>query len=152
MCRTHLPTYTDFLQRIFRGKAGTVQRHVQLYSFVIQCTCMGRLEYVCTTCEEHFTRRYSATRHNTTIHGNTAEIVSLLEYLVGRSSGRYRASYPFWYRKRRSKENRFVGGAKVADSMGDSFQPTGLQREQQGQYQYQYHQRPLKEQEPYQLT
>ena len=73
---------------------------------------MGRLEYVCATCEEHFTRRYSATRHNIAIHDNRAEIVSLLEYLVGRSYGRYRASNPFWYR-RRNKEKRIhnYGGA-----------------------------------------
>ena len=25
---------------------------------------MGRIMYVCATCSEHFTRRYSATRHN----------------------------------------------------------------------------------------
>jgi hypothetical protein len=112
---------------------------------------MGRLTYVCATCEEHFTRRYSATRHNITIHNNGGEIVSLLEYIVGRSSGRYRASHPFWYR-RRSKEKRihnFGHAAPVADSRGEAFRPGGLQREQQGQYQYQYHERSLQEQERY---
>jgi chromosome segregation ATPase len=29
---------------------------------------MRRPAYVCATCSEHFTRRYSATRHNLTIH------------------------------------------------------------------------------------
>ena len=66
---------------------------------------MGRVTHVCATCPEHFTRRYSATRHNLTIHNGRGEIVPLLEYLVGRNSGRYRPSHPSWYR-RRSKENR----------------------------------------------
>jgi len=92
---------------------------------------MGRPEYVCATCEEHFTRRYSATRHNITIHGNSGEIVSLLEYLVGRSSGRYSASHPFWYRRNGKRIHKF--GPTVAGYVGDTF--PGLQR-QQGRYQY----------------
>jgi hypothetical protein len=35
-----------------------------------------------------------------TIHGNSIEIVPLLEYLVGRKFGRYRASHPSWIEKR----------------------------------------------------
>ena len=87
---------------------------------------MGRVTHVCATCAEHFTRRYSATRHNLTIHDNRGEIVPLLEYIVGRSSGRYRASHPSWYRRTRSKEKRIhrFGHAISADSMGD-FQHRG---------------------------
>jgi hypothetical protein len=55
-------------------------------------TGMGRPTYVCATCSEHFTRRYSATRHNLTIHDNRGEIVPLLEYIIGRKIGRYQAS------------------------------------------------------------
>ncbi|MGA8081526.1 MAG: hypothetical protein WB988_06665, partial [Candidatus Nitrosopolaris sp.] len=85
---------------------------------------------VCATCAEHFTRRYSATRHNLTIHDNRGEIVPLLEYIVGRSSGRYRASHPSWYRRTRSKEKRIhrFGHAISADSMGD-FQHRVLQQQ-----------------------
>jgi hypothetical protein len=86
-----------FVEGVFRGKA----QCSAMYKFIAslpRILHMGRLEYVCATCEEHFTRRYSATRHNITVYGNRAEIVSLLEYLVGRSSGRYRASYTFWYK------------------------------------------------------
>jgi hypothetical protein len=105
---------------------------------------MGRLTYVCVTCEEHFTRKTSATRHNLTIHNNRGEIVSLLEYLVGRSSRRYHASHPFWYRRRREKgTGRFGHATTVADSLGDIFLPSTLQ--QQGQYQ----QQSLEEQERY---
>src|SRR5262249_28212634 len=62
---------------------------------------MGRPSYVCTVCSEHFTRKYSANRHNHNIHNGAAEIVRLIEYLVGRSSGRYLASHPSWFRKQR---------------------------------------------------
>ena len=114
---------------------------------------MGRLTYVCATCSEHSTRRYSATRHNITIHNGRGEIVPLLEFLVGRSSGRYLVSHPFWYR-RRSKEKRIhnFGDAPpvaVADSMGGAFRPVGQQRQEQGQYQYQCHQQSLEEEERY---
>ncbi|MGB6591837.1 MAG: hypothetical protein WBE68_10060 [Candidatus Nitrosopolaris sp.] len=75
---------------------------------------------ICATCSEHFTRRYSATRHNLTIHNGRGEIVRLIEYLVGRSSGRYRASHPFWYKRNRVQSRKF-GSLTVADSVGDVF-------------------------------
>jgi hypothetical protein len=105
---------------------------------------MGRLTYVCATCEEHFTRKYSAKRHNITIHGNSGEIVPLLDFLVGRSSGRYTASHPFWYRRNGKRIHKF-GRATVEDYVGDTFPYRGLQ--QQGQNQY--HQHSLEEQERY---
>jgi hypothetical protein len=76
---------------------------------------MSRLTHVCATCEEHFTRKTSAIRHNLTIHNNRGEIVSLLEYIVGRTSGRYRASHPFWYRRRRKEKpiHTFARGATI---------------------------------------
>ena len=108
---------------------------------------MSRPNYVCTTCSGHFTRKYSAKRHNITIHHNGGEIVPLVEYLVQRSSGRYQASHPSRYR-RPSKETRihnFGHATAVADSMGDAFRTGALQRQQQ--VQYQYHQQSLEEQE-----
>src|SRR5215467_702265 len=111
---------------------------------------MGRPNYVCTTCSEHFTRKYSAKRHNITVHHNNGgEIVSLVEYLVGRKSGRYLASHPSWYRRRTKERHNFGHATPVADSLRDALQPEGLQTEQQGQYQY--HEQSLEEQERYQL-
>lgn len=81
---------------------------------------MGRLTYVCATCSEHFTRKYSATRHNLTIHNGKGEIVRFLEYLLGRSSGRYLASHPSWYKR---KERSVQGSATVADTIGNTFEP-----------------------------
>ena len=57
-------------------------------------------------------------RHNHNIHNGGAEIVRLLEYLLGRSSGRYLASHPFWY-KRNEKS---IRPATVADSEANTFQ------------------------------
>ena len=104
---------------------------------------MGRPNYVCTTCSEHFTRKYSAKRHNITVHGNGGDIVPFVEYLVGRNSGKYQASHPSRYR-RPSKETRihnFRHATTVADSVRDAFRTGALQRQQQGQYQYQQQER-----------
>ncbi|MFZ0512887.1 MAG: hypothetical protein WAM14_14870 [Candidatus Nitrosopolaris sp.] len=89
---------------------------------------MGRTTYVCATCAEHFTRRYSAKRHNLTIHNGRGEIVPLLEYLVGRSSGRYQASHPSWYRSSERRVHKF-GHTTTADSMGDTLRSRGLQQQ-----------------------
>jgi hypothetical protein len=69
-------------------------KKIKSLSFLIE---MGRITYVCATCSEHFTRKYSATRHNLTLHNGRWEIVRLLEYLEGTLSGRYLPSHPSWY-------------------------------------------------------
>ena len=91
---------------------------------------MRRPTHVCATCSEHFTRRYSATRHNLTIHKGIGEIVPYLEYLVGRNSGRYRPSHPSLYRRGRGEKrnHNFRHADTVAvDSMGDTFRHRDLQ-------------------------
>jgi hypothetical protein len=75
---------------------------------------MGRPSYVCTTCSEHFTRKYSARRHNHNLHNGAAEIVRLIDYLAGRSSGQYLPNSPFWFK--RSYPNHNIGSRTVADS------------------------------------
>jgi hypothetical protein len=101
---------------------------------------MGRITYVCTTCSEHFTRKYSATRHNLTLHDGRGEIVRLLEYLEGSLSGRYMPSHPSWYRCNQKwqtptadNSNNKSGLAIFADSVGETFRPgNGLQQARQG--------------------
>ena len=56
-----------------------------------------------------------------TIHNGRGEIVRLIEYLVGRSSGRYLASHPFWYKRNKVQSCKF-GSVTLADSVGDVFQ------------------------------
>jgi hypothetical protein len=113
----------------FPAKAGTASRHVQdLKLSYPMYTYMGRPTYVCGTCEEHFTRRYSATRHNLTIHNGRGEIVGLMEYLAGRNSGRYQPSRPSLYRRPSKKCIHRFRHAISADSMGN-FRPRVLQHE-----------------------
>jgi hypothetical protein len=57
--------------------------------------------YACGTCGAHFNRRYNAKRHNKIIHVNKSEIVSFVEYLIGRSEGKYLPADPMWYRSKR---------------------------------------------------
>jgi hypothetical protein len=104
---------------------------------------MGRVTYVCTTCSEHLTRKYSAKRHNITVHHNSGgETVPLVEYLVRRSSGKYQASDPSWYRRRNKRIHGF-GPTATAAAVTDyvALRP----RELQGEYQHQ-----LEEHEGYQ--
>ncbi len=103
---------------------------------------MGRATHVCATCEEHFTRKYSAIRHNLTIHKGVGEIVTLLEYVVGRNSGRYRPYHPSLYRRGRGEKRihnfGHANAAVVTDSMGNTFRPMGLQQEKAFQYEHRY--------------
>jgi len=100
------------------------------------------------TCSEHFTRKYSAKRHNITVHHNNGgEIVTLVEYLARRSSGRYQPSHTSWYRRHIKRIHNLGHATMVADSMGDAFQPGPRQRQQQGQSKY--HQHSLEQQERY---
>src|SRR5215472_15179316 len=88
---------------------------------------MSRPNYVCTVCSEHFTRKYSANRHNSNVHSSRSEIVPYIEYMVGRSSGRYLASDPSWHRKQRQLQvNRSYPSDNrvIADS---SFRPETVQ-------------------------
>jgi hypothetical protein len=82
---------------------------------------MGRPSYVCTVCSEHFTRKYSANRHNHNLHNGAAEIVRLIDYLAGRSSGQYMPDNPFWHKRNNPYEN--FGSATIADGLGDTLEP-----------------------------
>ena len=89
---------------------------------------MGRPTYVCATCSEHFTRKYSAKRHNFNIHNGRSEIVPFIEYMVGRSSGRYLASHPSWFRKQKGPQwNRsYPSENRVIADTTSSFRPETL--------------------------
>jgi hypothetical protein len=54
----------------------------------------GKINYVCTTCSETFTRKASGQRHNSNLHFGTASVVRLFDYVIGRSSGQYLPSDP----------------------------------------------------------
>jgi hypothetical protein len=89
---------------------------------------MSRPSYVCATCSEHFTRKYSANRHNSNIHGGRSEIVPYIEYMVGRSSGQYLASHPSWFRKQKGSQwdRSYPSENRVITDTASLFRPETL--------------------------
>jgi hypothetical protein len=89
---------------------------------------VGRPNYVCTVCSEHFTRKYSGKRHNFNIHSGRSEIVPYIEYMTGRSSGRYLASHPSWYRKQKGSQwnSSYPSENRVIADTTSSFRPETL--------------------------
>ena len=57
-------------------------------------TGMSKVNYVCVICGQDFTRRYSANRHNNHFHFGNGIIVRLLEYIIGRTNGRFSPPQP----------------------------------------------------------
>ena len=89
---------------------------------------MSRPNYVCIAGSQHFTRIYSGQRHNFNVHAGRSEIVPFIEYMVGRSSGRYLASHPSWYRKQRQLQANHSYPSEnhaIADT-ASSFRPETL--------------------------
>ena len=89
---------------------------------------VGRPNYVCTVCSEHFTRKYSGKRHNFNIHSDRSEIVPYIEYMAGRSSGKYLASHPSWYRKQKGSQcdRSYPSENRVIADTTSSFRPETL--------------------------
>jgi transposase-like protein len=94
-------------------------RNTKFFKPSLSISEMGRPSYVCTTCSEHFTRRYSGERHNNNLHNGAAEIVRLIDYLAGRSSGQYLTNSPFRF----ERNNHNIRSPTVADTVGNGFQP-----------------------------
>ena len=55
---------------------------------------MSKVNYVCATCGQDFTRRCSAKRHNNHFHFGNGIIVRFLEYIIGRANGRFAPPAP----------------------------------------------------------
>jgi hypothetical protein len=68
---------------------------------------MGKASYICAVCSQDFTRKWSGKRHNQDLHFGTAEIVRVLDYIIGRLSGKYFQANPLERRKRlKNRENK----------------------------------------------
>ncbi len=61
---------------------------------------MGFKNYVCVTCAQDFTRKYSAYRHNRILHQERGRIVRTLEYVIGRVTGEYSSADPLLFRRK----------------------------------------------------
>ena len=77
--------------------------------------------YVCVTCPQTFTRRSSARRHNSNLHSNQGIIVQMLEYIIGRSCGRFLP--PNQLSNRRFRRPIFIGNQKM-DNIESGFGAT----------------------------
>lgn len=65
---------------------------------------MGSKNYVCVTCGQDFSRKYSAYRHNHHLHQEGGKIVRTLEYIIGRTTGEYSAADPVLFRRKRGEQ------------------------------------------------
>lgn len=80
---------------------------------------MSHKNYVCATCGQDFTRKYTANRHNLTLHQGQGKTVRTLDYVIGRIKGEYAPADPLSYRRRYSvsvSPNNFPFGTVVHDS------------------------------------
>jgi len=69
---------------------------------------MSKALYICAVCSQDFTRKWSGERHNKDLHFGMAEIVRVLDYIIGGLSGRYFPANPLECRTGR-KYRRLVG-------------------------------------------
>ena len=61
---------------------------------------MGSKIWFCALCSEGFTRKYSANRHNQSLHQGQGTLVRTIDYIIGRLAGKYSAGDPLTYRSR----------------------------------------------------
>lgn len=72
---------------------------------------MAAINWVCASCSQHFSRRYTAKRHDRNLHEGKGIIVSILDYVVGRISGQFQSENPL--ESRRDKQNGILFGSKT---------------------------------------
>ena len=66
---------------------------------------MGRITWVCATCAQHFTRFYSANRHNENLHNGGGQVVRLLDYMIGATNGKFPPNDPIAEQRRKGARN-----------------------------------------------
>jgi hypothetical protein len=89
---------------------------------------MGRISWACASCAQHFTRRFTANKHNRNLHDGKGIIVRILDYIVGRTNGQFLPQDPLAYRReKKNKKNqslfdsnyRSIESKVIADSTSD---------------------------------
>jgi len=75
---------------------------------------MAAINWVCAGCAQHFSRRYTANRHDRNFHEGKGIIVRILDYIVGRANGQFQSQDPLAYR--REKKNGLLFGSKTANN------------------------------------
>ena len=61
---------------------------------------MGNKIWFCALCSEGFTRKYSANRHNQSLHQGQGKIVRMIDYIIGHLASKYNPGDPLTYRSR----------------------------------------------------
>ena len=83
---------------------------------------MPGANYVCTMCSQTFTRKWRGNVHNLNIHGGISQIVRMVDYIVGRASGKYVSSDPALFRRRRDIKKGFGQSAAVSNYTDKSYE------------------------------
>jgi hypothetical protein len=65
---------------------------------------MGRISWVCASCAQNFTRRFTADRHNRNLHDGKGIIVRILDYIVGRTNGQFLSQDQLAFRREKKNE------------------------------------------------
>jgi hypothetical protein len=86
--------------------------------------------YVCVTCAQDFTRKYSADRHNRLLHQERGKIVRTLEYIIGRVTGEYGLADPIGFRRKRHSTDGNFPFTNVAHNRSDSENSENVQRKE----------------------
>lgn len=66
---------------------------------------MGNPNYVCTACSQTFTRKWRGKIHNRDMHEGRSQTVRMIDYIVGRTSGKYLPSDPALFRRKKGSKN-----------------------------------------------
>jgi hypothetical protein len=82
---------------------------------------MSEKKWVCTTCSEGFTRRYSADRHIRNLHSGLAKKVRLIDYIVGRVSGEYFPADPSIYRGNKKRHSMLGSSIMSHENVSKTF-------------------------------
>lgn len=74
-------------------------------------TLKQKVNWICQTCGQTFTRYSSGKRHNANLHSNMSLVVESTDYYVGITNGKYKPpdSPPASFRKRNSFKSNFLG-------------------------------------------
>ena len=89
-CSTVLHLIKAQIQKIELKQQVLKTKSIDIYGLIR----MSKVNYVCATCGQDFTRRYSANRHNNHFHFGNGIIVRFLEYIIGRANGRFAPPAP----------------------------------------------------------
>jgi hypothetical protein len=94
LCIKHKRTYSDYCYRyLFIYLVGANNCYLLLREIDLKYVeiNMGRISWAGASFAQHFTRRFTANRHNRNLHDGNGIIVRILDYIVGRTNGQFQS-------------------------------------------------------------